>query len=127
TTVESTDCYKAYEFKISFKGNSKPTASSVIRKLHEGKAITPREQIVETYYDKYKKLSYNEIVVLLGIKRREYTELQTQIQKAKFGIILINRGCMDEFNNREDMQLDINVNGKTITAKFEITEKEIAI
>ena len=127
TTVESTDCYKAYEFKISFKGNSKPTASSVIRKLHEGKAITPREQIVETYYDKYKKLSYNEIVVLLGIKRREYIELQTQIQKAKFGIILINRGCMDEFNNREDMQLDINVNGKIITAKFEITEKEIAI
>ena len=131
-SVEATDEYQCYEFSISFKGYSKASASSVIKKLNEGKKVTAREKIVEYYYNQYKDYKVQDIEKLLEAKTIEHKNLQTNIQHAKFAIILINRGCMDEFRNRDDMSLEIDTTGSNIgidkiTTVFKIEQKAVKI
>lgn len=130
--VASTDEYKSYEFSISFKGYSKASASSVIKKIQNNGIPTDREKIVEYYYNMYKKYNKEELTQRLEEVLFEYKTIQSELQHAKFAIILINRGCMDEFNNREDMSLmlDISKYGlpvAQVTAIFKVTQKVVQI
>ena len=130
--VECTDEYDAYEFNVSFVGFSKPSVPSVIKKVQAGKSCTPRESIIEHYYNKYKTLALTELQALLSVVQRTQREINHEIQVAKFGLILINRGCMDEFSNREDMSLSLDVahcdtSIDTVTVKFEVTKTKIKI
>ena len=56
------------------------------------------------------------------------------MQKAKFAIILINRGKMDEFTSRDNMTLEIpateyiSIKGvDAVTASFEVVQTEVSI
>ena len=131
TTVESTDEYQSYEFTVAFKGYSKATASSVIKKIQEGKNVTDREKLVEVYYNLHKNKNEEELNKTYEEKNKEYKQLQTEIQHAKFAIILINKGCMDEFTNREDMNINIKEtigeDKKVITTTFKVVQKPVKI
>lgn len=132
TSVDSTDEYMSYEFNVAFKGYSKASASSVIRKIQAGDNITERERIVEFYYNKYKKSNLEDLQKALEEINKEYKKAQTEIQHLKFGIILINRGCMNEFKNRDDMSLTIDVSEygmhvSQITTIFKIVQKAVKI
>lgn len=123
--VESTDEYLAYEFIVKFKGWSKPTASTVINKLNEGKTLTQRELLIKPFYESYSKLSLKELKIKKEEINKEYKLLQSQIQHAKFAIILINRGCMDEFKSRENMNIDIQTDQGIVNAQFEVVQKPV--
>ena len=132
TTVEATDEYTSYEFNVSFKGYSKASASSVIKKIQDGKNVTEREKIVAHYYDKYKDYTLSNLDTMLKAKNIEYRSIQTNIQHAKFAIILINRGCMDEFRSREDMSLEIDTSSSNlginkVTTVFKVEKKSFKI
>lgn len=129
--VEATDEYMAYEFEISFKGYSTATASSVIKKIDEGKKLTDREIPVQLAYDKYKEYSSDEVVLTYKAKSTEYKKLNEAIQHAKFAILLINRGSMPEFSSRDDMSIMLNekigTEDKEILAQFKVTQKPVKI
>lgn len=131
TSVESTDEYLSYEFSISFKGYSKPTASSVIKKIITNGKLTEREKPVKRYYEAHKDKNLENLQRTYEIKNVEYKELQKKIQHAKFAIILVNRGSMPEFSSRENMNLNIikNINGqdKDIITNFNIIQKPVKI
>lgn len=132
TSVEATDEYPSYEFNVSFKGYSKASASSVIKKIKTDKKLTERESIVGHYYELNKDLNLQQLESRLKSRNAEYKKLQSNIQHCKFAIVLINRGCMDEFSNRDDMSLDIDVsnyhNGiDNVHAEFKIVQKAVKI
>ena len=131
TTVEATDEYLSYEFEVSFKGYSKASASSVIKKLQEGKSATEREKLVAIAYEQYKNLSLDELNKVYEEKNKEYKKLQTEIQHAKFAIILVNKGSMDEFTSRDNMVITINEQigneNKEIEVTFKVIQKPVKI
>ena len=131
--TDSEDEYQSYEFNIAFKGFSKASASSVIKKIKNGGKCTDREKIVEYFYNIYKSDSIEELQKILEKLNKTYKDLQTEIQHIKFAIILINRGCMDEFNSRENMTLDIDVSKyeaspiDTVNVSFKVVQKAVKI
>ena len=131
TSVESTDEYQSYEFNIAFKGYSKPSAGSVIKKIENNGSLTEREKIVECYYTPIKNYSLEQLKTLAEVINKQYKEIQTELQHAKFAIILINRGCMDEFDNREDMKINITTTfgneTKELITNFKIISKPVKI
>lgn len=131
-SVDVSDEYQSYEFTISFKGYSKASASSVIKKIQNKGIPTDREKIVEYYYNKYKNLKKEELQNKLTEVNVQYKNIQTEVQHAKFAIILINRGCMDEFASREDMSISIDVSKyglpvANITTIFKVLQKSVQI
>jgi hypothetical protein len=131
TAVEATDEYMRYEFKVSFKGYSNASASSVIKKINEGKSITAREVPVKLAYDAYRNLDWKDINETYDKLNKEYKKLNNKIQHAKFAIILINRGSMPEFTSREDMSLEIDCRLgdaiEKVTTKFEVVQKPVKL
>ena len=135
TQAPATDVYSVYEFAVSFKGFSKASASSVIKKIEAGKSVTQREKPVEFFYNNLNGLPESMLDAKLQIANKELRELASKIQGIKMAVILINRGSMDEFRNRSEMSIDIPANIypaegldlDTVTAEFNIVQKEIEI
>lgn len=130
--VEATDEYLSYEFTIAFKGFSKASASAVYKKIKDGGKITDRESIAAYFINKYEKCKLAQLEKALEEAKKEYKELQIDIQHAKFAIILINRGCMDEFSSRENMNIDLDVSQynlpvDTINTQFKVIQKPVKI
>lgn len=127
-TVESTDFYNRYEFRVSFKGFSDVQAKKVIEdKILKGKDVTAREKIVADAYDTYKDMNLSELTKLLKANETKKKSLDDQIQRAKFAIMLINRGQMKEFASRENMTIDIGTSYGTVETKFEVVQKEVKL
>ena len=132
--AESTDKYSAYEFSVSFKGFSKASASSVIKKIESGKSVTTRESLIEYFYNKYSSSSIEKLAEYIKEVSQKSAMLGAKIQSSKLAIILINRGAMDEFSNRSDMSIEIPADGymlefdtPSVTAEFKITRVEVLI
>jgi len=131
---EPTDVYSAYEFKVGIKGFSKCSVPSVVRKIIDSKKITIREQIVAYFYNAYNNLPIQNLETLLKEQHKELNNVRKQIQQAKFAILLVNRGKMDEFDNREDMKVTLKPTSfvsfdeiKEITVEFQINKVDISI
>ncbi len=134
TQAEASDVYKAYEFKVSFKGFSKCSVPSVVKKVLEGKKITERESIVAYFYNLYKNSTTSNLEEKLTEVQDRVKQIRNEVQTAKFSIMLINRGKMDEFTSRENMSITICSkdyisidNISDVVVNFNIDEKEIEV
>lgn len=133
----SSDEYTAYEFSVDMKGFSKVGVKDVVKKILEKKKITPRELLIEEAYKSYKEPKFSDskgYIEAMNLKIKELNNqlypIRKQIQGQKFGIILGNKGQMDEFLSRENMELTLDCKsllGVVLSVKFEFVIKPITI
>lgn len=107
--ITSTDEYEAYTFSIDFKGYSKISASEVVKAIKEKKKVSARGLLMEEAYKEYHKWGLDSINARIYLVNEELQKAREFIQKAKFAIILGNKGKMDEFSSRENMELPLKV------------------
>ncbi len=131
---EGNDVYKAYSFKISIDGFSKASASSVIKKILENKKVTQRESIIEYYYNQYKNMSLENAEKEFDNCNEELQKVRHELQSTKFAVIMIAKGSMPEFNDRNNMKIIINTqsyitlpNLTDVTVTFDIKQIEVQI
>ncbi len=108
-SLDSTDEYEAYTFSIDFKGYSKISASEVVKTIRQGKKVSARGLLMEEAYKEYNKWGLDSINARIELVTGELQAAREYIQKAKFAIILGNKGKMDEFSSRENMTLPLKV------------------
>ena len=117
TVVKGDDVYEAYEFKIGIDGYSKISAGPIVKKLREGKKATPREKTIADVYTKFvsdygdfaESKNFAKHIEFLKKElvktKQDLFSVRKNIQGCKLAIILGNRGKMNEFTSRENMQL----------------------
>jgi len=137
--IAGNDQYDAYKFSINIKGFSKATASAVIEKIRAGKKPTQREMLLSEAYEIYRKDKnfdstskdfLEKIVSKLAELNKELNITRKDIQSFKFAIILGNKGRMDEFTSREDMNLELEMESlfkKILKITFEFKIEKTAI
>lgn len=113
-TIAGEDEYEAYSFSIDLKGYTKPSVSEVIKKLDAKKNTTPRELIIKEAYDNYMSSEraedeYKAITKHIASLTTKLKDVRRFIQLSKFAVILGNKGQMDEFKSRENMELSLKV------------------
>ncbi len=140
------DEYDAYEFEIKIKGFSDATASSVIKKIEENKLIlegsvkgkiknvTNREKLIRESYEYYLPLmdSSEKIEAELSRLNKELNIVRQFIQSSKFAVILVNKGKLDEFESRENQNIELECESITnekmnITFEFSINKIQVKI
>lgn len=123
--ADTTEVRSVCEFMISFKGYSKASASSVIKKIDAGKSVTNREKAIEHFYLSAKNLPEQIIKDNLECANLQQSALAAKIQRSKFALILNNK--------IEDMSVTIDPNEvialglDPVVAEFNITQKEIEV
>lgn len=132
STDEASDEYEAYTFTVTFDGYSKASPTDVIKKMTSGKKPSARELIMEEAYNAYSSHNLDTLGTFIKEINKDLADLRSFIQASKFGIILGNRGKMDEFSSRENMTLDLNVTslaGKKLSVKalFDISKITVKI
>jgi hypothetical protein len=127
---ESTDKYLAKEFKISGKGfSSLPKVDDVIKKIEDGKDLTPSQQFISDALDWYEahqvggttEETIKWIDRWIRETRRQQNDTRSIIQRVKFGIIL-NKKWFSDLNTRDGAQLVVD----GITFTFNIKDVEVA-
>jgi len=145
-TLAGDDEYDAYEFKIKIKGFSDASASSVIKKIEENKLIlegsvkgkiknvTDREKLIRESYEYYLPLmdSSEKIEAELSRLNKELNIVRQFIQSSKFAVILVNKGKLDEFESRENQNIELECESITnekmnITFEFSINKIKVKI
>lgn len=132
-TQISADRALVHEFTVSFKGYSKVSTASVIKKIDSGKSVTPRERLVEYFYLSAKNLPRQVIEDNLKCASIQQKVLASKIQGFKFATILLNNGCLQGCDSQENMSVIIDPNRAVsmgldpITVEFNIIQKEIEI
>ncbi len=114
TTIKQDDVYQVYSFDIKLHGFSKVSASSVIKKLQSGKTPTNRQIIVANTYKNIQESNLTNLAYLTDKYTQINKLLQTvryNIQLSKFAIILSNHGNIDQFTDRNNMKLELNLFG----------------
>ena len=125
--VESTDFYMQREFEVKFKGFSNAHDKKTWDKLVTDKAVTTREQSVADAYAKYNGLDIKDLQKALDENNKAKKKLDDNIQRAKFAIMLVNRGQMPEFTSRDDMRIGINTVYGPVETKFEVVQKKVKL
>lgn len=145
TTEKGTDVYMAVELNTKIaKYSAIPTVASVIKKLEEGKALTPADELLKPAIDDYNTQINSKLYTSLKdeklkndvlenwlkgankdaqTKRKEYLQ---EIAQIKFALIL-SKKWFTEFKSMEEDTLVQKIDGKELTIKFEMAEKEIAL
>lgn len=145
TTEKGTDVYMAVELNTKIaKYSTIPTVASVIKKIEEGKALTPADELLKPAIDDYNAQVTSKIYTSLKdeklksdvlenwlkgankdaqTKRKEYLQ---EIAQIKFALIL-SKKWFTEFKSLDEDTLVQNIDGKELTIKFEMAEKEIAL
>lgn len=129
-TEEAKDIYLAKEFSVDIKGMSAPAAKDVLKKLQEGKNITPREEFMSEAYSAYLDVEFESVSVKISwlkdkltVLKNELKVLRKQIQSIKFAVLL-SKKWFEEFNERADEYV-INEDGVTYT--LSVTNVEVKI
>ena len=137
--ITENDEYEAYSFSINIQGFSKAQASSVVKKLDDGKNITQRELIIKEAYTNFHDAPRHRPkgeVLLKNIEEdiaelnKELKDVRRFIQLSKFAIILGNKCKMDEFESRESMSLSIDLltlNREKLDVTFDFKIEKIKI
>jgi hypothetical protein len=145
TTEKGTDVYMAVELNTKIaKYSAIPTVASVIKKLEEGKSLTPADELLKPAIEDYNAQVTSKIYTSLKdeklknevlenwlkgankdaqTKRKEYLQ---EIAQIKFALIL-SKKWFTEFKSLEEDTLVQKIDGKELTIKFEMAEKEIAL
>jgi hypothetical protein len=117
--VRGNDCYEAYAFSIAPKGYSKASASEVLKKIRTGSKTTARESIILDAYKALEKVGFfkkseeaqiKELDAMIKSEKIALNKVRSSVQARKLAIVLGNKGKMDEFSSRENMQLTISGN-----------------
>ncbi len=142
TTEKSTDFYMAVELNTKIaKLSALPTVASVIKKIEEGKALTPADELLKTAIDDYKVQTTSAIYVSLDQKSKDQAlenwlkvvnktvsdqrkQLLQEIAQIKFSLIL-SKKWFTEFKSFEEDTLVQKIDGKDLTFKFELTETQV--
>lgn len=124
-SVAAEDEYQAYSFSVDIKGYSKASPGEVIKKAQAGKAPTAREELVAAAYQCYHKTAGitdpNKVAEMIVELNKKLIPIRKNIQLSKMAIILGNRGKMDEFESREDMQLSLDIDSFILNRKLNLT------
>lgn len=129
---ESKDKYLAKAFEIKIAGmSSLPGVKKVRDKIASNKARTPVESLLEkgisTYTNVQNKLASNEDKSAWFDKtikelQNQLNDIRSKLQQTKFSIILGKKG-FEEFNSREDCELEVN----GIKYRFNLKEEAVDI
>ena len=145
TTEKGTDVYMAVELNTKIaKYSAIPSVASVLKKIEDKKALTPADELLKPAIDDYNAQVTSKIYTSLKdeklknevlenwlkgankdaqTKRKEYLQ---EIAQIKFALILSKR-WFTEFKSLDEDTLTHKVDGKELTIKFEMAEKEIAL
>jgi hypothetical protein len=145
TTEKSTDFYMAVELNTKIaKLSSLPTVASVIKKIDEGKTLTPADELLKTAIDDYKTQTSSAIYKSLTSEKMKNEVLENwlksvnktvsdqrkqllqEIAQIKFSLIL-SKKWFTEFKSFEEDTLVQKIDGKDLTFKFELTETQVNI
>lgn len=115
--VDSSDMYIAKKFDVKIKGlSSLPSVNAVMKKINADKKRTLSESVVEvgiTSYEAFRETTDDEDMRKLWLNKEitrlkiEQKSLRQDIQRTKFSILL-SKKWFDEFDNREDNQLEFD-------------------
>lgn len=145
TTEKGADFYMAVELKTKIsKHSALPTVADVIAKIAKKGVLNPVEelmavaikdyeaQISSKLYTSQKDDSVKATIlqtwlnnVKLEIRKNRRALLQ-EIAQIKFSLIL-SKKWFEEFASFDEDTLNLKLNGKDLTFKFELTEKEINV
>lgn len=142
-TEKSTDFYMAVELNTKIaKLSALPTVASVIKKIDEGKVLTPADELLKVAIDDYKtqinsslykslkdeKLKNDVLENWLKTVNKAVSDQRKQllqeIAQIKFSLIL-SKKWFTEFKSFEEDTLVQKIDGKDLTFKFELTETQI--
>jgi len=121
----ATDFYMAKEFELKASGfSSIPKVSEVQDRLKEKKKLTASAQLVADAIESHKKswASLAKLKTKLEDVRGELVQVRSEIQKAKFAVVLGNK-WFDEFTSRANCKLSV----ADVEYKFELGETKIEI
>jgi hypothetical protein len=143
TSEKSTDFYMAVELNTKIaKYSAIPTVASVIKKIEEGKALTPADELLKPAIDDYntqinstlykslkdEKLKTDVLENWLKTsnkdaqtKRKQYLQ---EIAQIKFSLIL-SKKWFTEFKSFDENTLVQKIDGKDVTFTFDLTETQI--
>jgi hypothetical protein len=145
TTEKGTDVYMAVELNTKIaKYSAIPSVASVLKKIEDKKALTPADELLKPAIDDYNTQINSKLYTSLKdeklksdvlenwlkgankdaqTKRKEYLQ---EIAQIKFALIL-SKKWFSEFKSLEEDTLVQKIDGKELTIKFEMAEKEIAL
>lgn len=145
TTEKGTDVYMAVELNTKIaKYSAIPSVASVLKKIEDKKVLTPAEELLKPAIDDYNTQINSKLYTSLKdeklksdvlenwlkgankdaqTKRKEYLQ---EIAQIKFALIL-SKKWFTEFKSMEEDTLVQKIDGKELTIKFEMAEKEIAL
>lgn len=143
TTEKSTDFYMAVQLDTKIaKLSAIPTVASVIKKLEEGKPLTPADELLKPAIDDYKVQTTSKLYTTLTDQKLkdqilenwlktvnktvsdQRKQLLQEIAQIKFALIL-SKKWFTEFKSFEEDTLVQKIDGKDLTFKFELSEKQI--
>lgn len=120
--ADPTDFYYAKEFSVKIaKHSTLPSVNDAIKAVTTGKALTATQKLVNDGVLEYNSITAklsDDKVKLAAIEsavvktKKELITVRSDIQRTKFSIILGKR-WFDEFNSRENCNLDVD--GKSFT------------
>jgi hypothetical protein len=144
-TEKGNDFYMAVELKTKIaKYSTIPTVASVIKKVEEGKALTPVDELLKPAIDDYKAQTTSSLYITLKDQKLkdqvlenwlktvnkvvadQRKQLLQEIAQIKFSLIL-SKKWFTEFNSFEEDTLVQKIDGKDLTFKFELAEKEVTL
>jgi Mg-chelatase subunit ChlD len=142
-TEKSTDFYMAVELNTKIaKLSTIPTVASVLKKIEEGKALTPADELLKPAIDDYNAQVNSPIFKALTDQKLkdqvlenwlktvnktvsdQRKQLLQEIAQIKFSLIL-SKKWFTEFKSFEEDTLVQKIDGKDLTFKFELTETQI--
>jgi hypothetical protein len=143
TTEKSTDFYMAVQLDTKIaKLSAIPAVAGVLKKIEEGKALTPAEELLKPAIDDYKAQINSPIYKALKDEKLKNDVLENwlktvnktvsdqrkqllqEIAQIKFSLIL-SKKWFTEFKSFEEDTLVQKIDGKDLTFKFEMSEKQI--
>lgn len=143
TTEKSTDFYMAVQLDTKIaKLSTIPTVASVLKKIEDGKALTPADELLKPAIDDYNVQVKSPIYLALTDQKLkdqvlenwlktvnktisdQRKQLLQEIAQIKFSLIL-SKKWFTEFKSFEEDTLVQKIDGKDLTFKFELSEKQI--
>jgi len=142
-TEKSQDFYMAVELNTKIaKYSSIPTVASVIKKLEDGKTLTPADELLKPAIEDYNTQITSKIYTSLKDQKKKDEILENwlktvnadvstqrkaalqEIAQIKFALIL-SKKWFAEFKSFEEDTLVQKIDGKELTFKFEMAEKQV--
>ena len=142
-TEKSSDFYMAVELNTKIaKLSSIPTVASVLKKIEDGKALTPADELLKPAIDDYNTQVNSPIYKALTDQKLkdqvlenwlktvnktvsdQRKQLLQEIAQIKFSLIL-SKKWFTEFKSFEEDTLVQKIDGKDLTFKFELSEKQV--